>query len=151
MGACISSTMMVMMTAITPSLNASNRPLPKRLTSWCMTVSRRSPCKTRLRRSFLARKRQGLLLVALHFLELRVHHVVLAVALGGVGAGRSGGVRILLLGGIEALRQLAGDLGESLGLGLDGGLVVLLEGILQVADGGFHRRALLARDLVAEI
>src|SRR5579871_5971169 len=100
--------MMVMMTANTPSLNASNRPLPTR-PSYIYNSTAPEPMRDELRRVYCIQLRPGLLLVFLDLFELRVHYVVLlAAGIAALGLLTLGRAR-LVLGGIKALGHLAGD------------------------------------------
>src|SRR5215469_3078845 len=97
-GTFISSTMMVMMTASTPSLNASNRPLPMTAPAHLFMHDSIAPepvqDESPARWTYLEGTKD-LLFVLLHLFELRVHHVVLGAC---IGARRTTGTLLLLRG-----------------------------------------------------
>src|SRR5690606_11560463 len=92
-----------------------------------------------------ARRQTSFLVGILHFLELGVHHVIAGGALG------AGGLSLLGLFGIELLRQVGGGFRQLGGGGLDGVLVVALDGVLDILDGGFDGGLLLVAGLVARL
>src|SRR5690606_21747472 len=81
--------------------------------------------------------------------ELGVDHVVAGVL------GLALGARLSLLGlgllGVHLLRQRRGGLGQRVHLGLDGVLVVTLDGGFQLGDGGLDGGLLLVGGLVARL